>query len=200
MKTLKNILRLFTPIGLIILFSLVIVFNIITPSKNFNFIPVQSVNAKTSDSAYLSSLPVLKDYEKAYLKGINIVFLKENSFINFAAPKTEIITDNLYALGVLFLLAFFILTFWQFDKEKPFTQKLINYMGKTEIVLLMMWITNILRHYLINRHILSITNDEYCLDIFIWGMPEFWLLFIVTSLKSIIKKGLDLQQEQSLTI
>lgn len=194
MKIINRALKFFMPAGFIILFTTVIIINIVSPATNFNFIPVQAKHTIKSDAAYLASLPLIKDYATVSLKGEHILILKGNSFINFISPKTSIPIDNLYALAFITILVFFILTFWKVELENLRNKQLVSFLGKVEVTLAIAWILNILRHFFLRRYFLNVTNDEYTLDFNVFIMPEFWILFLVNRLKVFISKEIELKK------
>lgn len=196
----KKAKRLFIPvfIGLLLFTSLVI--NIISPSLNFNFIPVTTKNGLKSDSVYLASVPVIKEYEKAVIKGDAMMVMRRNSILNFIAPKSVVIEDNLYALAGIAICLIFCINLWNYDESKPFTIKFLKTIEWTERILLLTWIINIIRIFIIRTDILRITNLEYTFDIIPFAKPEFWLWLFFAAFARLIKRGILIQQEQDLTV
>lgn len=200
MKKFNAARRLFLPIGLLLIFFSSIIINIASPSTNFNLIPVIKKTGLKSDSAFLSSLPIIQEYDKVTVYGEAVIRMKKNSLINFIAPKTELFTDNLYALAGISTCLIFCINFWHYNKSKIFTKKLLNTILWIQIVLTLTWILNIIRYSTMRSYFQQITNNEYSFDNFPFSKPEFWLLLLFVAFAKIVKHGIQIQQEQDLTV
>ena len=192
--------RIFIPFCLGLTFLAVTVINIVSPSTNFNLIPVITKQGLKSDSAFVISLPLIKQYELATVKGEAVMVMKKNSLLNFIAPKSELVIDNLYALAGILICLIFCINFWNYDERKPFTVKLYNTIQWIQGILFLTWILNSVRHLIVRKSILEITNNEYSIENFPFTKPEFWLFVLITALAKIIKKGIQIQKEQELTV
>lgn len=192
--------RLYLPVAFILLLITVIITNVVSPTTNFNFVPIVAKHGMKSDSSYLNSLPVLKQYQKATIYGEHIMVIKFNDMVNFISPKTTIAIDNLYALSGILICLVFCVNFWKYDESNPFTSKLLKTIFWIEKILLVTWLINIIRHRAIRNTILKMTNNEYTLDFVPFANPEFWLYIFTVAFAKIIQQGVRLQQEQALTV
>ncbi len=200
MKRFNKVRLLLLAIVLLLMFFTSIIINIFSPSTNFNLIPVIKKTGLESDSAFLASLPLIQEYDKVIVYGEAVIRMKKNSLINFIAPKTELFTDNLYALAGIFTCLIFCINFWHNNESKLFNKKLLNTIFGIQIVLFLTWILNIIRYSSMRSYFLQITDNEYSFDNFPFSKPEFWLLLLFIAFAKIVKHGIQIQQEQDLTV
>lgn len=200
MKSISKINRVWLPFSLSLIMLTSVIINIASPALNYNLIPVVKKEGSVSDSAYLASLPLIQKFEKVTVFGNHIIRTRNNSFLNFIAPKTSFITDNLYAFSLFICGLIITFSFWNYDKEKPFTGRLSSCMNKVAVILFITWLLNQLRSYLFNKEILTLTKNEYTYESFLFEKPEFWVSLILFRLVYVMKKGEKIQQEQDLTV
>ena len=196
-KTLKKILSLFTVISITLVFLAIVITNIVKLSPDEVIVNVHQKLPKGS----VESFPIIKSYTNTSIKGEHILVLKENKlFLKFAAPKNELLMDNLYALAFFVCGLIIIYFFWNYNKEKPFTSRLSICLENMGTILILTFLLNSLRTHLFNKEVLALTNNEYIYKSLLFEKPEFWASVVLLRLAYVMKKGEKLQKEQELTV
>lgn len=130
-----------------------------------------------------------------------IVINNPDFLINFLAPDPVRFMDNLRILFVIIGGVIFIITFWDFSYQRPFTKQTTLGMRLMTITMFVYITAVILRNYWLTNYLLHQTGQNFRLETpNIIFSAEFLLAALFLRITKVFKKGTTLQQEQDLTV
>ena len=130
-----------------------------------------------------------------------IVISTPDILINFLAPDSVRFMDNLRILFVIIGGVIFIITFWNFSYQRPFTKQTTLGMRLMTITMFVYISAIFLRNYWLTNYLLHQTGRNFRLETpNIIFSAEFLLAALFLRITKVFKKGTTLQQEQDLTV
>ena len=157
-----------------------------------------------SDTNNVSTLNTIQRYNNIEVQTKlykEIIINKPGIMLGFFAPGRLKFMDNLRLLFVIIGGVIFIITFWNFSYQNPFTKQTTSGMRLLTITMFVYISVIIMRNYWLNNYLLKQTGQSFHLEneniIF---SAEFLLSAIFLRITKVFKKGTILQQEQDLTV
>jgi hypothetical protein len=148
------------------------------------------------------SLPILKQYNSAVLKGSPIIVIdKPSLWIKIIAPYSDpFLLDNLFCFFAIIIGIIVIINLWDFNQQRPFSKQLSRAMNWSVVLLLVCWLINWLRMLWFNNLVETISNKKYFYEHSAFTRIEFWLALLLLQISGLIEKAEEYQEEQDLTV
>jgi len=158
----------------------------------------------TTDSTNIIGEKTLEKYRNVEVRSVSnkeVVIQNPDFLINFLAPDPIRFIDNLRLLFVIIGGVIFIITFWNFSYQRPFTNQTTLGMRLMTITMIVYFFAIIMRNYWLTNYLLQQTGQHFRLETpNIIFSAEFLLAAFFLRVTKVFKKGTTLQQEQDLTV
>lgn len=158
----------------------------------------------TTDTVNILEGRTLKRYGNIEVHSVEnkkITVNKPDLFINFLAPDSVNPMDNLRILFVIIGGIIFVINFWDFSYQRPFTKQTTLGMRLMTITMFVYISAIFFRNYWLTNYLLHQTGRNFRLETpNIIFSAEFLLTALFLRIIKVFKKGTTLQQEQDLTV
>lgn len=190
----------FLPFFVILMFAIVLFIGNILDRKGKIYLPLD----KYSDTTNILKETTLERFRNIEVRSeVNkeVVISNPGIIINFLAPDPIRFMDNLRILFVIIGGVIFIITFWNFSYQRPFTKDTTLGMRLMTITLFVYISAVIMRNYWLTNYLYQQTGHNFRLEspniIF---SAEFLLAALFLRITRVFKKGTTLQREHDLTV
>lgn len=149
------------------------------------------------------SVDTLKRYPQdiSIVTSHKLVIDKPDFWSNFFSPHESFTSDPLRILLSIIFLIILLISFSDFNYQKPFTKRTTLGVHLMFYTILFFVCIYLLRNMWFIERVHKITGEEFRFTGFnILAYPEFWLAFVLQRVARVFKKGRRLQEEQDLTV